>query len=240
MSETILKNIPFVTVKVSSDTEKIDCVHETLLNKTREEFVQSTLSEKELQYGTKFRKTFQHFNKDDELIDVACVSISPEFVIGLDISFRYKDFSIPAGSVKEQELKELPRIVAVKEEEVKKKDEIKELTFKNKIYCQVYLTGDKINEEYELALIGTEYSSSEDRKKNFITDTTKVISDQYQKTFFQEFKTLNRHDEIVSVIYKTEKGDMEILIRFERKDVKVRVLYSDSGMEILDMIIYSS
>ena len=235
MPETILKNVPFATVKVSSDTEKIDCVYETLLSSTREEFVQSTLSEKEFQYGTKFRKTFHHFNDDDEFVGVSCVNVSPEFVIELDISFRYKDFSIPVGSVKQQELKDLPRIVAVKEEEVdKKKDKIKTLTFKNKIHGQVYLTGDKINEEYELALIGMEHSSSEDRKKNFITYTTRAASEQYRKTFFQEFKTVNRYDEIVSVMYKTEKGDMQLLIRFEKKDVEVRVLYTNSGMEVLD------
>ena len=214
-------NLPIAIVKVR--TSKFHHTSEVFLDTTRDKFLEKIIEENEAQYKKGFDQVYKKLDKNNNVSEAHYISHNTDLddsTIDLIVLFQVK--KIPMFPQEESERSE---------------DLGDERTFENWLHGFVRVDRkDGFPYEYTLGIIGKEGRSRESNKRDFIDYIRMNNAIQYQKEFLQKSKTLNRYNYLTEAVYETADNEIEILIRFEIKELKCRVREKDnpSNLEILE------
>ena len=210
--------LPIAIVKVS--TSEFNYRSEVFLDTTRDKFLERVIEENEFRYKKKFDQIYKRLDENDNVSEGQYISHGSDPtdpVIDLFVSF--KDKLVPMFPPENEPV----------EEDLE--DEIDTVVYENWLHGSVQI--DRKNgflDEYTLAIVGEEGKPRESNKQDFIDHIRINNAIKYQKEFLQKSKILDKYNHLVEAVYETADNSIEILIRFEIKDLKCRV----SKKEILE------
>ena len=204
-------NLPIAIVKVK--TSKFDHTSEIFLDTNRDQFLRELIGDMEFQYGKGFDQVYKKLDKNDKISEAQYISHntdSDDSIIDLIVLFQDKKVLI------------FPQTEPEKSEDLD--NDINTVIYENWLHGSIRITGqDNYNEEYTLGIVGKEKENREDRKKSFLSYIRQSNTVKFQKEFLQESKILDKDDYLIEATYRTADDDLKILVRFLKKNLKVRV-----------------